>query len=99
MVSAPYSDPNGDPDHTMSDPSEQLEQDPAESAELSDFEGSLDELEALVEQMETGELSLEESLAAFERGVALTRSCQQALRQAELKVATLTADDESPDED
>ncbi len=55
------------------------------------FEESLGELEALVERMETGELSLEESLSAFERGITLTRSCQQALQAAEQKVEILTA--------
>jgi len=54
-----------------------------------DFEASLKELEALVEKMEQGELSLEESLKDFERGVALTRACQQALREAEQKVQIL----------
>jgi exodeoxyribonuclease VII small subunit len=55
------------------------------------FEDSLAELEALVERMESGDLSLEESLTAFERGIALTRSCQQALQAAEQKVEILTA--------
>jgi exodeoxyribonuclease VII small subunit len=55
------------------------------------FEESLSELEALVENMETGELSLEDSLSAFERGIALTRYCQQALQAAEQKVEILTA--------
>ena len=55
------------------------------------FEDSLSELEALVDSMENGELSLEESLAAFERGIALTRNCQQALQAAEQKVEILTA--------
>ena len=55
------------------------------------FEDSLSELEALVESMENGELSLEESLGAFERGIALTRNCQQALQAAEQKVEILTA--------
>ena len=55
------------------------------------FEDSLSELEALVESMENGELSLEESLAAFERGIALSRDCQQALQAAEQKVEILTA--------
>jgi exodeoxyribonuclease VII small subunit len=59
-----------------------------------DFEAALEELEALVERMETGDLTLEESLAAFERGVALTRQCQNALREAELRVKALTEDDE-----
>jgi exodeoxyribonuclease VII small subunit len=45
--------------------------------------------------MEKGELSLEESLTSFERGVALTRICQQALKAAEQKIEILTAN--SPD--
>ena len=69
--------------------------------ELAEFETSLDELELLVSQMESGDLSLEESLQAFERGVALTRSCQQALKTAELRVQALTenAEDEDSPED
>jgi exodeoxyribonuclease VII small subunit len=55
------------------------------------FEESLEELEALVEQMETGDLSLEDSLSAFEQGIALTKHCQQALQAAEQKVEILTA--------
>jgi exodeoxyribonuclease VII small subunit len=54
------------------------------------FEASLSELEAIVERLEQGELSLEESLGAFERGVQLTRACQQALDQAEQRVRILT---------
>lgn len=73
----------------MSDAEEMT--DPQESTELADFETSLDELETLVEQMESGDLSLEESLQAFERGVALTRSCQSALKSAELRVQKLTS--------
>ena len=53
------------------------------------FEQSLKELEKLVEKMEQGDLSLEDSLAHFERGVQLTRTCQQALKTAEQKVETL----------
>ncbi len=52
-----------------------------------DFEQSLEDL--LVERLENGELSLEESLAAFEQGIALTRDCQGALAQAEQKVQIL----------
>ena len=47
------------------------------------------DLEALVERLEQGELPLEESLAAFERGVMLTRLCQSALKEAEQKVEIL----------
>ena len=53
------------------------------------FEKSLGELEKLVEKMEQGDLSLEASLEHFEKGVALSRSCQQALREAEQKVEVL----------
>ncbi len=63
---------------------------------VTDFEASLDALEALVEKMEHGEMSLEESLAAYERGVGLYRRCQQALEQAELRVKLLT-DPEQPE--
>ena len=54
-----------------------------------DFEQSLADLQALVERLENGELSLEDSLAAFEQGIALTRDCQSALTQAEQKVQVL----------
>lgn len=60
-----------------------------------DFEGALNELEALVEKMEQGDLSLEQSLEHFERGVRLTRDCQQALEQAKLKVNELLNPDSS----
>ena len=61
---------------------------------VADFEASLDALEALVEKMEHGEMSLEESLAAYERGVGLYRRCQQALEQAELRVKLLSDPDQ-----
>ena len=54
-----------------------------------DFEKALANLEELVTAMEEGELSLEESLQAFEKGVKLTRECQSALDQAEQKVQLL----------
>ena len=57
--------------------------------EPPNFEQSLQELETLVEKMEQGDLSLEESLSHFERGVQLSRSCQQALKAAEQKVEIL----------
>ena len=53
------------------------------------FEASLDKLEKLVEKMEDGDLTLEESLKIFEEGVKLTRECQQALANAEQKVKLL----------
>ncbi len=54
-----------------------------------DFETSLSELESLVKQMEQGDLSLEDSLQAFEQGIRLTRECQLTLNQAEQKVQVL----------
>ena len=58
-------------------------------AKKIDFESSLEQLQQLVEQMEEGELSLEDSLKAFEKGIKLTRECQQALQEAEQKVQML----------
>ena len=57
--------------------------------EKTDFEASLKELETLVKTMEKGDLSLEDSLRHFERGVQLSRTCQQALKDAEQKVEIL----------
>jgi exodeoxyribonuclease VII small subunit len=54
-----------------------------------DFEQSLTDLQTLVERLENGELSLEDSLTAFEQGIRLTRDCQGALAQAEQKVQML----------
>jgi exodeoxyribonuclease VII small subunit len=62
----------------------------------ADFEHSLDELEQLVARMEGGEMSLDESLSSFERGIGLYRHCQQALEKAELRVRLLL-DPEAPD--
>ena len=54
------------------------------------FEKSITELETIIEKMEEGGLPLEESLKQFEKGVSLTRQCQQALKKAEQKVKVLT---------
>jgi len=62
---------------------------------VASFERALDELEQLVQKMEQGEQSLDESLAAYERGVALYRECQKVLEQAELRVRLL-ADPSNP---
>lgn len=53
------------------------------------FEKALTELETLIEEMEQGKLSLEESLKRFEKGIALSAECQQALQDAELKIKEL----------
>ena len=62
---------------------------PADTAPAADFEHSLDQLEQLVARMEGGELSLDDSLASFERGIGLYRHCQQALEKADLRVRLL----------
>jgi exodeoxyribonuclease VII small subunit len=54
-----------------------------------DFEKALTELEGLVNAMEEGDMSLEDSLQSFEKGIKLTRECQTALKQAEQKVQVL----------
>jgi len=56
---------------------------------IPNFEKSLAELETLVDDMEQGNLSLEESLKRFEKGIALSTECQQALQSAELKIKEL----------
>lgn len=66
----------------------------AEPSSIAQFEQSLDELEQLVAKMEGGELSLDESLRSFERGIALFRNCQNALEQAELRVKLLLDPDD-----
>ena len=55
-----------------------------------DFEQQLASLEGLVESLESGELSLEESLKSFEQGIKVARDCQAALKAAEQKVEVLT---------
>lgn len=62
---------------------------PTSESPVARFEQSLQELEQLVATMESGELPLEQSLAAYERGVGLYRQCQQALEQAQLRVNLL----------
>jgi exodeoxyribonuclease VII small subunit len=62
---------------------------PSKSTLPKDFEGALAELESLVAQMESGDLSLEASLAAYKRGVELTAFCQKTLADAEQQVKIL----------
>ena len=68
-----------------------------ETSPVANFETSMQALEDLVGRMEAGDMSLEESLAAYERGVGLYRRCQGALEQAELRVRLLS-DPANPDE-
>ena len=55
------------------------------------FEKAMTELETIVEEMEAGELSLEAAMAHFEKGIHLTRTCHDALQEAEQKVNMLVA--------
>ena len=57
-----------------------------------DFAATVAQLETIVERLESGELSLEDALTAFEQGVRLTRDAQQRLDSAELKVRALSED-------
>jgi exodeoxyribonuclease VII small subunit len=57
--------------------------------QAKDFESALKELEALVHDMESGELSLEESLSAYKHGVELTAFCQKKLEDAEMQIKVL----------
>jgi exodeoxyribonuclease VII small subunit len=59
------------------------------SSSLPDFEAALAELEKIVEKMEAGDQSLEEALKSFQRGIELTRACQQGLKEAEQRVEKL----------
>lgn len=61
----------------------------AKKASSTNFETQLTELETIVEQLETGELPLEDALKVFEKGVKLSRQCQQLLSEAEQKVTIL----------
>ncbi len=61
-----------------------------EKLQTPNFETAMAELEELVAQIETGNLSLEESLKQFEKGIKLSRVCQQALTDAEQRVKILT---------
>lgn len=65
----------------------------AKAPEKLNYEQAFEELEALVERLESGELALEESLALFERGQALAARCSELLEQAELKLRQLVPDD------
>ncbi len=71
---------------------------PIGETELS-FESAMSELEALVTKIETGNLSLEDSLKEFENGIKLSRVCQTALKDAEHRVKILSDDDNNNEHD
>lgn len=66
----------------------------AEAVEETSFEQALERLEAIVDRLEQGELPLEEALAVFEEGVALTRRCAGELDSAERRIEELVRDGE-----
>ena len=57
------------------------------------YEQQLQQLEALIKQLENGDLSLDQTLAAYEQGIGLVRACQQQLEQAEQRIQLLAQDD------
>ncbi|MBT08927.1 MAG: exodeoxyribonuclease VII small subunit [Gammaproteobacteria bacterium] len=62
------------------------------------FEESLEKLSRLVEKMESGDLSLEESLKIFEEGIKLSKDCQNALSEAEKKLQALLLEEDQASE-
>ncbi|NVO74987.1 exodeoxyribonuclease VII small subunit [Photobacterium damselae] len=69
----------------------------AKKPENMAFEEALDELDLIINELESGNIALEDALKKFERGIALARSSQQKLTQAEQRVEILLqADDEAP---
>lgn len=66
------------------------------SEEVFNFEKALEQLNTIVTRMEQGGLPLENSLALFEEGIALTRQCQKALQAAEQKVQVLLEQNDGP---
>ncbi len=69
---------------------------PSSDNSIKNFEKSLQKLELIVQQMENGELNLEDSLEKFEQGIALAKSCQNALSSAKLKVNQLIEENGLP---
>ncbi len=70
----------------------------SKKAKIADLESSLKEINVLIEKMEGGELTLEQSLGHFEQGITLIKSCQQILREAEQKVQILIQNSNSTEE-
>lgn len=63
------------------------------------FEKSLEELEKIIEKLESGECSLEESIVLFEQGVKYTGECRTALKEAKEKIVSLSEFEKSEDND
>lgn len=65
------------------------------AANKQDFEMNLKELETVVKTLEAGEVSLDEMLALFEKGIGLTKNCTKLLDEAEQKITVLMKDKDS----
>ncbi len=63
------------------------------AVEKLSFEDALEELETIVRKLETGEAPLEDSIAAYERGTALKRHCEEKLRDAQVKIEKISISD------
>lgn len=89
-------DENGNPsEDPPADPPEDAPAgaaEPPEDAEEMPFEEAIEELEGIVEDLEDGELPLEDAMERFERGLGLVKTCRSKLEQAELKVEELLED-------
>ena len=67
--------------------------------DTANFEESLQKLEKIIEKLEDGDISLEESVKSFEQGIGLVKECQKQLSQAELKVKKLLDNGDTVDLD
>ena len=65
---------------------------------ITNLEKSLADLEKIVQQLEKGDLPLDDSLSLFEKGIQLTQTCQSTLNQAEQKIQTITQHDDSTED-
>jgi exodeoxyribonuclease VII small subunit len=70
---------------------------PEKELSLGKLEQTLEDLERLVARLEEGELPLNEALKEFERGIKLTRQCQEVLRNTEQKIGILLAEADEPE--
>ena len=61
----------------------------------TDFEKSLNELEKIVEELQNGDISLDESIKLFEKGIELSKDCRQTLENARQKITSLTEEEQN----
>lgn len=64
----------------------------AKAIDQMNFEDALGELEGIVRNLETGQSPLEDSISAYERGIALKKHCETKLREAQMKIEKITVD-------